>query len=265
MSAVLALRLWVLLMYCRRNLSSYGFLGYKYSCPQHTLCCTSPLHPAFCQVATYIFYTFHTFRDLKKFFNKFHAHIFTVHGNIFSAQFTGTIMRKGAQIAFAIQLDLCLLMYGVAQREMKYQIAVILALIMSVADCQTFPYVSFMGQTLVNHSYVNLSLVGDDASGSDSVQCHSDLSTCCSGAQGSHRGDWYYPGSTDKLPFSGAGDIFEQRSDMRVDIRRRSSATSPDGIYHCDIPTSAVHDDDDSSVRDVLVYVGLYTANGGKI
>ena len=33
-----------------------------------------------------------------------------------------------------------------------------------------FPYVSFMGQTLANHSYVNLSTVE-----SDSVQCHSDL------------------------------------------------------------------------------------------
>ena len=39
----------------------------------------------------------------------------------------------------------------------------------------TFPYVSFMGQTLANHSYVDLSLVGDDGSGSDSVQCHTDL------------------------------------------------------------------------------------------
>ena len=29
-SVVLGLQLWVLLMYCRQNLSSYGFLGYKY-------------------------------------------------------------------------------------------------------------------------------------------------------------------------------------------------------------------------------------------
>ena len=57
----------------------------------------------------------------------------------------------------------------------------------------TVPYVSFMGQTLVNHSYVDISQVGNDVSGSDSVQCHTDLSTCCSGAQGPHRGDWYFP------------------------------------------------------------------------
>ena len=44
---------------------------------------------------------------------------------------------------------------------------------------QTFPYVSFMGQTLVNHSYVDLSTVGYSSDGSNRVQCHTDLSTCC--------------------------------------------------------------------------------------
>ena len=29
------------------------------------------------------------------------------------------------------------------------------------------------------------------------VQCHSDLSTCCSGSQGYHRGDWYFPDGLD--------------------------------------------------------------------
>ena len=148
---------------------------------------------------------------------------------------------------------------------MKYQIAVALVLLISVVDCQTFPYVSFLGRTLANHFYVDLSLVGEAASGSDSVQCHTDLTTCCRSAQGPHRGDWYSPG-TNRLPFSNKdGDIFEQRSTERVDLRRRNSATSPVGIYHCEIATNAVHDDDDKSVRDVPVYIGLYTASRGKI
>ena len=124
----------------------------------------------------------------------------------------------------------------------------------------TFPYVSFMGQTLANHSYVDLSLVGDDGSGSDSVQCHTDLESCCSGAQGSHRGDWYFP-DANRLGFF-HDDIHESRVAQRVDLRRRNSATSPVGIYRCEIPTEAVHDYDDRSVRDT-VYVGLYTASGG--
>ena len=143
---------------------------------------------------------------------------------------------------------------------------VVLALLWSLVEVnsQTAPYVSFDDQTLTNHSYVDLSLVGQDGSGSDSVQCHTDLSECCSGAQGPHRGDWYSPGSTDRLPFSNeAGDIYEQRTAQRVDLRRRNSATSPVGIYRCEIATLAVHDDGDISVR-ATVYVGLYTASGGK-
>ena len=126
-------------------------------------------------------------------------------------------------------------------------------------NSQTFPYVSFNGQTLANHSYVDLSLVGDDTSGSDSVHCHTDLATCCTGAQGSYRGDWYFPNGN-RLLFN--DDIYEARGDKRVYLRR-TSATSPVGIYRCDIPTNEVHNDDDISVR-ATVYVGLYTASGGR-
>ena len=125
---------------------------------------------------------------------------------------------------------------------------------------QTFPYVSFMSQTsLANHSYVDISQVG--TSDSDSVQCVTDLTTCCSSTDGSHRGDWYFPDGT-KLPFPGSGGIFEQRVSERVDLRRGNNANSLVGIYRCDIPTTAVYDNTDTSVRDT-VYLGLYTASGG--
>ena len=138
-----------------------------------------------------------------------------------------------------------------------------LIFLVEVDSQQTFPYVSFNGQTLANHSYVNLSLVG--TSDSDSVQCHTDLMTCCSSTDGSHRGDWYSPGLTNRLPFSNEdGDIYEHRTDQRVYLHRRNSAISPVGIYCCDIPTNDVHHNTDISVRDT-VYVGLYTASGGKI
>ena len=130
-----------------------------------------------------------------------------------------------------------------------------------LVNSQSFPYVSFMRQTLANHSYVDLSLVGDDSQVflySDSVQCITDLSTCCSGTQGRHRGDWYFPDGT-RLSFS--GDIFESRGPQRVALRHRNNANSPVGIYRCGIATVAVHDDGDNSVRDT-VYVGLYTGIG---
>ena len=141
---------------------------------------------------------------------------------------------------------------------------VMLSLLWSLVEVhsQIFPRLSFMSQTLANNSYVDLSQVGDDGSGSDSVQCITDLTTCCSDDQGVHRGDWYFPDG-DRLPFSGDGDnIVETRYAQRVDIRHRNNANSPTGIYRCDIPTLAVHDDTDISVRDT-VYVGLYTDSGG--
>ena len=143
---------------------------------------------------------------------------------------------------------------------------VLLCLLWSLVEVhsQIAPYVSFMGETLPNHAYVDLSLVGDDGSGSDSVQCHTDLQSCCTGTQGPHRGDWDPPDSETRLPFSDdTGDIYEVRGAQRVDLRRRNNADMPSGIYRCRIATNAVHDDD-LLVRE-SVYVGLYATGGNHI
>ena len=137
--------------------------------------------------------------------------------------------------------------------------------LMEVFSQTEYPYVSFMGKTLPNHSYVDLSQVGNDNSGSDSVQCHTDLSTCCSGAQSEHRGDWFAPAvnSKERLPSSNdsSADIYQVHGTQRVDLRRRNDAVTPSGIYRCDI---AVHNDSDTPVRKVI-YVGLYIREGMAI
>ena len=120
---------------------------------------------------------------------------------------------------------------------------------------KSYPYVSFKGQTLANHSYLDFRLVGSLKDGSDSVQCHTDLTTCCSGGQGIHRGDWYFPNGT-RLPF-GPTAIYESRGRKRVDLRRWS-ATSPTGMYHCDI--AAI---DHNEATQKRVYVGLYANREG--
>ena len=144
--------------------------------------------------------------------------------------------------------------------ECVIRVAVAVTLLSLVHCQQTYPYVSFMGQILINHSYVDLSLVGSASDGSDSVRCHTDLSTCCSNAQGPHRGDWYFPDET-RLHFS--GDIYEGRGPQTVDLQR-TTATGPTGIYRCHISTNAVHDDTDIWERDT-VYVGLYSGSKGII
>ena len=81
---------------------------------------------------------------------------------------------------------------------------------------------SFMGEILPNHAYVDLSLVGNDGSGSDSVQCHTDLSTCCTGAQDEHRGDQIPPGSEDRLllNFVSGADIYEVHGAQNVNLHQ---------------------------------------------
>ena len=122
-------------------------------------------------------------------------------------------------------------------------------------------------QTLANHSYVDLSLVGrpDLPPGyighGHSVECHTDLTTCCSSSDGVHCGDWYFSNGF-RLPFPQSTGIFEAHDSQRVDLRRNTNAFA---IYHCDIPTNDVHHVNNTSVRDRTVYVGLYASDGGII
>ena len=146
---------------------------------------------------------------------------------------------------------------------MALAVLLLLGFFWSLVYCQTFPRLSFMGQTLANHAYVDLSLVGRPEDGGEGVQCITDLPTCCTSADGPYRGDWYFPDGT-RLPIPTYGDTYEFRAAERVDLRRRNNVNSPVGIYRCDIATITVHDDNDISVRDT-VYVGLYTGSGGML
>ena len=150
----------------------------------------------------------------------------------------------------------------------------LLCLLWSLVEVQSqteYPYISFMGNPLPNHSYVDLSQVGDSiSSDSDTVQCNTDLSTCCrrqsNGIPG--RGDWFAPGSHTRLPWYSEDqphDIYEDRQTQVVHLRRRYDASNElSGIYRCVIPTNAVNDDSDGSVGET-VYVGLYKGSRSGI
>ena len=124
-------------------------------------------------------------------------------------------------------------------------------LFLSVA-CQNAPYVHFRGTNLPNHSYVDMSRVGD---WHNSVQCHTDLDTCCHAEAGPDRGDWYFPNMS-RLSFH-IQPIFERRFMRRVVLWRRGEGGAS-GMYRCDIETVAVHN---ASGRE-RVYVGLYGSGG---
>ena len=149
-------------------------------------------------------------------------------------------------------------------------LCVLLCLIWSLVEVQSqteYPYMSFKGTTLPNHSYVDLSLLGDRSGTkyNNTLQCHTNLEACCrlqpNGIPG--RGDWFAPGNDTRLPFGNdPGDIYEDRRHQVVHLKRRRSAYVSSGIYRCVIPTNAVHNDSDPSVGET-VYVGLYYGSRG--
>ena len=149
-----------------------------------------------------------------------------------------------------------------------YCLYLLLSLLLSLVEVHSqtqYPYVSFMGENLPNHSYVDLTLVGEDDTDSthDTVRCNTDLATCCRSNQGVHRGHWYYPDGGEVLGSSHSSDISRNRDAQRVNINRWNNATSPSGIYRCQVPTVRVHDDNDLTVSET-VYAGLYPPNGGN-
>ena len=138
---------------------------------------------------------------------------------------------------------------------------------------QTTPYLTFMGETLPNHAYVDLSLMmypgndDDTADISSTVICHTDLTYCCRSDDGGDGGDWYFPDGT-VLP--GAGEhnvnshpITQRKRNQLVRLQRGppgSTGYTPDCIYHCDIETVAVNSADNTARE--TVYVGVYESGG---
>ena len=154
----------------------------------------------------------------------------------------------------------CIIDYLSPGTTMKATVmSVLLCLLSALVEVhsQTIPYVSFMGTNLTNHSYVNLTLVGHATDSSHSVQCHSDLETCCGGPGHPDRGDWYFPNG-ERLNFnSDPGDIYEVRLPQQVDLSRRNNSDAF-GIYCCMIETNAFHNESGQET----VCAGLYASGG---
>ena len=144
---------------------------------------------------------------------------------------------------------------------------VLVLLLMEVHSQTEYPYVSLMGEILPNHAYVDLTTVGDDNSDpGNTLNCHSDLETCCHRDQGPHRGDWYFPNNTvlGFLFFNRDANIRQFRSAQQVEIHHRNIGTAPTGIYRCYIETNSVNlDIEGNGVRE-RVYIGLYTSAGNS-
>ena len=110
-------------------------------------------------------------------------------------------------------------MYVYHSLQMSYLVISALCVFCTNCQAQEFPYVSFNGATYANHSYLDLTLVGN--MDSNKVLCRTSFQDCCSGPQGPYRGDWYFPNGS-RLPFPdhGMNAIAEQRAAQRVELVR---------------------------------------------
>ena len=133
--------------------------------------------------------------------------------------------------------------------------SVLLCLLLALVEVHslTAPYLTFMGNNIPNHGYVNLTAV---TGGDNELQCNTDLVTCCTSAQGNDRGNWYYPDGTE-LDFASA--VIKGFSVQRV-VLHYKGITVQSGIYRCDIETVAVN----NNTGHESIYVGLYISGGGE-
>ena len=157
----------------------------------------------------------------------------------------------------------------------KMKLALLLFLLWSLVEVhsQTAPYLTFMGETLPDHSYVDLSALGEFANNDSHVVCHTDLTSCCGGDGIDDRGFWYFPNG-DVLPGAGNGPgaatnpiVLMRGPQVARLVRGTGSGDVPSGLYRCIIETNADNDpgtpspNPDNGIGETL-YVGVYSTGG---
>ena len=157
----------------------------------------------------------------------------------------------------------------IVKEKMKFALLPFLLWSLVEVHSQTAPYLTFMGETLPDHSYVDLSALGDIDNEDDHVVCHTDLTSCCAGSL-PDRGFWFFPNGAE-LPGAGStgaanNPIVLMRSAQVVRlIRGTGSGGVPSGLYRCIIETVAENDPGDprpyNGIGETL-YVGVYSTGG---
>ena len=153
-------------------------------------------------------------------------------------------------------------------------VSVLLFLLWSLVEVHSqtpsAPFLTFMGETLPDHSYVDLSALGDIDNENDYVVCHTDLTSCCGGIGRDDRGFWYFPNGAELPGAAGTGAATNPIVLMRgLQIVRLTRGTgpgdAPSGLYRCIIETVADNGpgnpSPDNGIGETL-YVGVYSTGG---
>lgn len=154
---------------------------------------------------------------------------------------------------------------------MKFLLCVLLYVCFAVAGISSqlqtrdVPYVHFMGVNLTNHSYVDVNNISNNEM-EGSLECRTDLQTCCHQSDGGDSGDWFAPNGV-VLPrgfIDPTGLYFNRRSQsLKILYGRIMGHTPVSGIYQCTVETNAVNSADNSARE--TVYVGIYNSSEGMI
>ena len=118
---------------------------------------------------------------------------------------------------------------------------------------QTAPYLTFMNNSIPNHSYVDLNTV---TGGNSELRCNTDLVTCCASDQCGDRGNWFFPNGNELGYYT---NVAKGETAQRVVLYYKGRG-GISGIYRCDVETVAVN----NNTGHETVYVGLYISGGGS-
>ena len=135
-------------------------------------------------------------------------------------------------------------------------ITAIVCLLVSGIHSQNFPYIRYRGVILRNNSYINIGNLGTN----DSIECVTDLDTCCSKSQGVAMRAWFLPNGTmlsqHRVQEIGAYKIVGKAQSLSLKLTNLTARDNPDlsGVYECSIDTT--------SRPWESVYVGLYYEPG---
>ena len=97
-------------------------------------------------------------------------------------------------------------------------------------------YVRLQNKVYSNNSDILITDIGIDID--DSLFCFTDLisSECCNNRV---EADWFYPNGS-AVGISTAGEkFFKHRGNSRVRLHRKDNATSPTGLFCCQLPDAA--------------------------
>ena len=118
----------------------------------------------------------------------------------------------------------------------------------------------YNSQPLPDHSLLLLTNIGEETA--TSLRCLTSRADCClPGSAGSESSEWIFPSGSlvDNATSTTLGvDLYRDRVAGGIDLFRRNNATSPEGLYRCEIPANAAAQEPD------VVYVGLYLEGNGE-